>query len=62
MGEGVLVSGVWVRGPLAHHAVGFAAFLSGQGYPMGSARLQVHLVAQLSRWLTAQNTVWMSPG
>jgi integrase/recombinase XerD len=54
MGNGVLVSGVWVRGPLAPHAVGFAAFLSGQGYTMGSTRLQVHLVAQLSHWLTAE--------
>lgn len=54
MGDGVLVSGFWVRGPLADHAVEFAAFLSGQGYTMESARLQVHLVAQLSRWLTAE--------
>lgn len=54
MGDGVSVSGFWVRGPLADHAVEFAAFLSGQGYTMESARLQVHLVAQLSRWLTAE--------
>jgi site-specific recombinase XerD len=54
MGDGVLVSGVWVRGPLAPHAAGFAEYLASQGYTTGSTRLQVHLVAQLSRWLGAE--------
>jgi integrase/recombinase XerD len=52
--DGVLVSEVRVRGPLAGHAVGFGEFLAGQGYTPGSARLQMHLVAQLSRWLDAE--------
>ena len=54
MREGVLVSEVRVRGPLAGNARGFAEFLAGQGYKPGSVRLQVHLVAQLSRWLEAE--------
>jgi integrase/recombinase XerD len=54
MRDGVLVSEVRVRGPLAGYAVGFAEFLAGQGYTPGSVRLQMHLVAQLSRWLDAE--------
>ena len=50
----VLVSGVRVSGPLAGYAAGFGEFLAGQGYAPGSVRLQVHLVAQLSRWLEAE--------
>ena len=54
MRDAVLVSDVRVRGPLAGHACGFAEFLAGQGYTSGSTRLQMHLVAQLSRWLDAE--------
>jgi integrase/recombinase XerD len=54
MRDGVLVSEVRVRGPLADYAAGFAKFLFGQGYTAGSTRLQMHLVAQLSRWLAAE--------
>jgi integrase/recombinase XerD len=54
MREGVLVSEVRVRGPLAHYAAGFAECLAGQGYTAGSTRLQMHLVAQFSRWLDAE--------
>lgn len=54
MRDGVLVSEVRVRGPLAGYAVGFAEFLVGQGYTAGSTRLQMYLVAQLSRWLEAE--------
>jgi integrase/recombinase XerD len=52
--DGVLVSEVRVRGPLAIYAVGFSGFLAGQGYRAGSVRLQMQLVAQLSRWLDAE--------
>ncbi len=54
MRDGVLVSGVRVRGPLGDYADGFAEFLAGRGYSPGSVRLQIHLVAQLSRWLDAE--------
>jgi integrase/recombinase XerD len=54
MRDGMLVSEVRVRGPLAGYGVGFAEFLAGQGYVPGSVRLQMHLVAQLSRWLDAE--------
>jgi integrase/recombinase XerD len=54
MRDGVLVSEVRVRGPLAGYAGGFAGLLAGQGYTEGSTRLQMHLVAQLSRWLEAE--------
>ena len=60
MRDGVLVSEVRVRGPLDGYAVGFAEFLAALGYAPGSARLQVHLVAQLSRWLDAEG-LWL-PG
>jgi hypothetical protein len=52
--DGVLVSEVRMRGPLAEYAVGFAESLAGRGYTAGSVRPQVHLVAQLSRWLDAE--------
>jgi integrase/recombinase XerD len=55
MRDGLLVSEVRVRGPLAAYAVGFSEFLVGQGYAAGSVRLQMHLVAQLSRWLDAES-------
>lgn len=54
MREGVLVSEVRVLGPLADYAAGFAECLAGQGYTAGSTRLQMHLVAQFSRWLEAE--------
>lgn len=45
---------VRVSGPLEPFAAGFAAWLSGQGYPPSSAARQLHLVAHLSRWLAAE--------
>ena len=54
MRDVVLVSEVWVRGPLAGYAVGFAELLAGRGYAPGSVRLQMQLVAQLSRWLDGE--------
>ena len=54
MRDGVLVSEVRVRGPLDGYAVGFAEFLAALGYTPGSVRLQMHLVAQLSRWLDGE--------
>ena len=54
MGDWVSVLGVRVRGPLAGYAGGYAEFLSGQGYTLGSAHLQVQLVGQFSRWLEAE--------
>jgi integrase/recombinase XerD len=54
MRDGVLVSEVRVRGPLAAYAEGFGEFLAGQGYAAGSVGLQMHLVSQLSRWLDAE--------
>jgi hypothetical protein len=56
MRDGVLVSEVRVGGPLA----GFAGFLVDQGYTAGSTRLQMHLVAQLSRWLAAEGVTSLS--
>jgi site-specific recombinase XerD len=46
----------WVRvvGPLEPFADGFAAELARQGYTPNSARLQMGLVAHLSRWLAAE--------
>jgi integrase/recombinase XerD len=52
--DGVLVSEVRVRGPLAGYATGFAGFLAGRGYASGSARQQLGLISQLSRWLDAE--------
>ncbi len=45
---------VRVSGPLEPFAAGFAAWLSGQGYPPSSAARQLHLMAHLSRWLAAE--------
>lgn len=53
MRDGVLVSEVRVRGPLAGYAAGFAECLAARGYTPGSVRLQMQLAAQLSRWLGA---------
>jgi hypothetical protein len=52
--DGLPVSEVLVRDPLATYAAGFAAFLAAQGYVPGSVRLQAQLVAELSRWLDAE--------
>ena len=38
-------------GPLADFASGFASELLRQGYTVNSARLQMNLMAHLSRWL-----------
>ena len=54
MREGVLVSEVRVRGPLAEYATGFAKFLAGRGYAQGSVSQQLGLISQLSRWLDAE--------
>lgn len=54
MRDGVSVSGVRVHGPLEDHAAGFVEFLTRRGYTSGSARLQVQLVAQFSRWLDSE--------
>lgn len=54
MRDGVLVSEVRVRGPLAELAPGFAEFLDGRGYASGSAQQQLGLISQLSRWLEAE--------
>src|SRR5437870_10625783 len=40
-----------VPGPLEPFAVGFAGELERQGYTRGSADLQMHLMAHVSRWL-----------
>lgn len=45
---------VRVSGPLEPFAAGFAVWLSGEGYPPGSAARQLHLMAHLSRWLLAE--------
>ena len=47
-------SRVRVSGPLESYACGFAVELSRQGYAPVSARLQLHLVAHLSRWLAGE--------
>jgi site-specific recombinase XerD len=44
-------SQVQVSGPLAAFASGFAAELAHQGYTLNSERLQMGLLAHLSRWL-----------
>lgn len=54
MRAGVLVLEVRVRGPLADYATGFAERLAAQGYAVGSARQQLGLISQLSRWLDAE--------
>jgi len=45
---------VQASGPLAGFAPGFASELLRQGYTANSARLQMHLMAHLSRWLSAE--------
>ena len=47
-------SRVRVRGPLAPFATGFAEELGRQGYTPLSARNQMWLMAQLSRWLLSE--------
>lgn len=47
-------SRVRVSGPLEAFAAGFAGDLSRQGYTQNSARLQMHLMAHLSRWLAVE--------
>lgn len=42
---------ICVSGPLNEYAPGFASELLRQGYTANSARLQMHLMAHLSRWL-----------
>lgn len=48
------LSRVRVSGPLESFACGFAVELSRQGYASVSVRLQLHLVAHLSRWLAGE--------
>lgn len=43
-----------VSGPLADFAPGFASELLRQGYTANSARLQMNLMAHLSRWLASE--------
>lgn len=45
---------VRVTGPLAQFAPDFAGELLRQGYTLNSARLQMHLMAHLSRWLAGE--------
>jgi hypothetical protein len=45
---------VRVVGPLEPYAAGFAAELTRLGYTVFSARLQLRLVAHLSRWLAGE--------
>jgi integrase/recombinase XerD len=54
MRDGACLFGVRVRGPLAGYAEGFADELVGQGYTAGSTRLQLQLMAQVSRWLDGE--------
>lgn len=54
MSDGVSVLWVRVRGPLAEYAPGFAEVLLDRGYIEGSARLQLQLMAWVSRWLEAE--------
>jgi integrase/recombinase XerD len=54
MHDGVSLFEVRVRGPLAGYARGFADELAGQGYTAGSTRLQLQLMAHVSRWLDAE--------
>ena len=46
-----VVGGVRVAGPLGPHARGFAGELARLGFTSGSAKRQLLLAAQLSRWL-----------
>ena len=54
MSDGVSVLWVRVRGALAEYAPGFAEVLLDRGYIEGSARLQLQLMAWVSRWLEAE--------
>ena len=45
------LSGSRVGGPLAEHAAGFSAFLTGQGYAGRTVRGHLALMADLSAWL-----------
>jgi integrase/recombinase XerD len=47
-------SKVRVSGPLEPFAPGFAAWLSGRGYPPSSAARQLQLMAHVGRWLLAE--------
>jgi len=48
-------SQVRVTGPLAPHADGFRAALDAQGFSPWSQMFYLHLLADVSRWLAAQN-------
>ena len=48
------LSGVQVTGPLERYAAGFGAALREQGFGAPSARQQLQMTAQLSRWLAGQ--------
>jgi integrase/recombinase XerD len=52
--EGVLVSEVRVRWPLARFAPGFVEVLVIRGYASGSIQQQLGLISQLSRWLDGE--------
>jgi integrase/recombinase XerD len=43
-----------VGGPLADWAAGFVAYLTGRGYSWSSAKHHLHLMADLSTWLSGQ--------
>ena len=47
-------SRIRVAGPFKAFATGFATELLRQGYTPDSARLQMYLLAHLSRWLAAE--------
>ena len=47
-------SPIAVSGPLEPFAAGFASSLIHQGYRRQSARIQIHLFAQLSAWLAEE--------
>lgn len=49
-------SRIRISGPLEVFAAGFASELSRQGYTPNSARLQMHLMAHLSRLLAGVPT------
>lgn len=46
---------VQISDPLKPFATGFAAELARQGYTQNSARVQLHLMAHLSRWLASES-------
>jgi integrase/recombinase XerD len=49
-----VIDRVWVRGPLARHARGFAGELTRLGFKTAAARKQLQLTAGLSEWLAAE--------